>query len=420
MSLILCSKIEEEKMNIKHIQEKKQLDTPSNSLSFIMLARALPSASLRPIPLRGSKECSHARPLAMRRGANPSELAKLGAKLEALNGTRFVVVAASTSSTSTSTTFDLACPICHTTRFSVSHAGGRNSLLSSPRPTCKSCGRTFDADADFLDLTPSSGVAVVDSESSEGASSSSSSSTSSSSSLPSDVEKYWSGTQIFRSPLVAAAYDNGWRAGFGWAGFPGADDEFDAAMARMEPVARNKIILDLSCGSGLFARRFVKSGVFSGVIAADYSEAMLRTAAAGLRNDGADPSRYLPLRLDAARLPFANASLAAVHAGAAIHCWPAPALAVAEVARVLEPGGVFVASTFLDAASPLEGVLGESAAGAFRNLFARPLEAAASRSAYRWWTEAELRGMCSAAGLVDFRRWRSNRFILFSAKKRSG
>ena len=329
---------------------------------------------------------------------------------------------ASTTTATPTTTFDLACPICHTTRFRITHSGGRNSLLSAPRPTCKSCGRTFDADPDFLDLTPSSGVATTAEAATPDTSSSSSSSSSSSfssASLPNDVEKYWSGTQIFRSPLVAAAYDNGWRAGFAWAGFPGADDEFDAAMARIEPVARDKILLDLSCGSGLFARRFVRSGVFSGVIAADYSEAMLRTAAAGLRSDGADPTTYLPLRLDAARLPFANNSLAAVHAGAAIHCWPAPALAVAEVARVLEPGGVFVASTFLDAASPLEGVVGERAAGAFRTLLARPLEAAASRSAYRWWTEAELRGMCSAAGLVDFRRWRSNRFILFSAKKRS-
>lgn len=333
-------------------------------------------------------------------------------------------VAASTSSPSTSTssspatTFDLACPICHTTRFSVSHAGGRNSLLSAPRPTCASCGRTFDADADFLDLTPSSGVAAAASPSGEAAEDAPPASSSQQQQLPSGVERYWSGTQIFRSPLVAAAYDNGWRAGFAWAGFPGADEEFDAAMARIAPVARGKVMLDLSCGSGLFARRFVKSGIFSGVIAADYSEAMLRTAAAGLRGDGADPSKYLPLRLDAARLPFANGSLAAVHAGAAIHCWPAPALAVAEVARVLKPGGVFVASTFLDAASPLEGVVGEGAAGAFRALLAGPLEAAASRSAYRWWTEAELRGMCSAAGLVEFRRWRSNRFILFSAKKR--
>ena len=398
-----------------------------------MLARAPPSASVRPPSPTRSPACPRSFSVATRRVVTASETARVGAKLEASNLRGNAAVAASavtstasspstpTASSFSSTTFDLACPICHVTRFSVSHAGGRNSLLSAPRPNCPSCGRTFDADADFLDLTPSSGV-TTNALSSEGASSSpssfSASSSSSSSSLPNDVEKYWSGTQIFRSPLVAAAYDNGWRAGFSWAGFPGADDEFDAAMARIAPVATGKVLLDLSCGSGVFARRFVKSGAFSGVVAADYSEAMLRTAAAGLRSDGADPARYLPLRLDAARLPFANASLPAVHAGAAIHCWPAPALAVAEVARVLEPGGVFVASTFLDAASPLEGVVGEKAAGAFRNLLARPLEAAASRSAYRWWTEAELRGMCSSAGLVDFRRWRSNRFILFSAKKR--
>ena len=35
-------------------------------------------------------------------------------------------------------------------------------------------------------------------------------------------------------------------------------------------------LLDMSCGSGLFSRRFVKSGKFSGVIAADYSDSMLK------------------------------------------------------------------------------------------------------------------------------------------------
>jgi len=427
--------------NARHTTFPRRSNAPRSRsrCRFTMLARAPSRASMSSVAIQKHQACPNDAPLVARRGINTRKLAKIAAKGQTSNRRATGAVAASSasstssssspsstssSSTSTTATFDLACPICYTTRFSVSHAGGRNSLLSAPRPTCPSCGRTFDADADFLDLTPSSGVASVVEEGGAAAASSSvgetssSFSSSSSSSLPSNVERYWGGTQIFRSPLVAAAYDNGWRAGFAWAGFPGADDEFDAAMARIAPVARGKIILDLSCGSGLFARRFVKSGLFSGVIAADYSEAMLRTAAAGLRADGADPAKYLPLRLDAARLPFANNSLAAVHAGAAIHCWPAPALAVAEVARVLEPGGVFVASTFLDAASPLEGVIGESAAGAFRTLLARPLEAAASRSAYRWWTEGELRGMCSAAGLVDFRRWRSNRFILFSAKKR--
>jgi SAM-dependent methyltransferase len=52
-------------------------------------------------------------------------------------------------------------------------------------------------------------------------------------------------------------------------------------------------------------------------------------------------------RADISRLPFVSGSIDAVHAAAAIHCWPSPACAVAEISRVLRPGGVFVASTFV-------------------------------------------------------------------------
>lgn len=202
------------------------------------------------------------------------------------------------------------------------------------------------------------------------------------------------------------------------AGFPGADAEFDTAcawLAAAPAVAGSRgPLLDLSCGSGLFSRRFAASPLFDGVIAADYSESMLRTAAAGLAADGVAPGRYLPLRVDAGRLPFANASLAAVHAGAALHCWPAPGLAVAEVGRVLKPGGVLVASTFLDAAAPLGALLGDETASKLASLVPA---ASATNGAYRWWSEAELRDVCAAAGLVDFRRWRRARFIMFSARK---
>ncbi len=34
------------------------------------------------------------------------------------------------------------------------------------------------------------------------------------------------------------------------------------------------------------------------------------------------------VRADVARLPFATGSLAAIHAGAAVHCWPDPTAAV--------------------------------------------------------------------------------------------
>lgn len=50
--------------------------------------------------------------------------------------------------------------------------------------------------------------------------------------------------------------------------------------------------------------------------------------------------------------------MAAIHAGAAIHCWPNPQAALAEISRVLRPGGVFVASTFLNFTAPLGQLVG--------------------------------------------------------------
>jgi len=39
-------------------------------------------------------------------------------------------------------------------------------------------------------------------------------------------------------------------------------------------------------------------------------------------------SKYTIVRLDAGRLPFETGSLSAIHAGAALHCWPNASLAV--------------------------------------------------------------------------------------------
>jgi hypothetical protein len=84
--------------------------------------------------------------------------------------------------------FPCACPLCHATPFPVIHAGP--GTLSPPG--CPSCGRSFAADATFLDLTPAAGAPTT------------------------GGDRYWAGTELFRSPLVAAAYDRGWRAGFAW------------------------------------------------------------------------------------------------------------------------------------------------------------------------------------------------------------
>ena len=65
-----------------------------------------------------------------------------------------------------------------------------------------------------------------------------------------------SGTTLFQSDLIASAYENGWRQSFAWAGFPGEEDEARYALDYMRDAAAGGVLLDVSCGSGLFSRRF--------------------------------------------------------------------------------------------------------------------------------------------------------------------
>ena len=63
------------------------------------------------------------------------------------------------------------------------------------------------------------------------------------------------------------------------------------------------------------------------------------------------------LRADVVALPLRSGAIAAVHAGAAMHCWPQLEASLAEVHRVLKPGGRFFATTFY------KGAMGGSAGG---------------------------------------------------------
>mmetsp|Transcript_5371 Transcript_5371/g.14464 ORF Transcript_5371/g.14464 Transcript_5371/m.14464 type:complete len:351 (-) Transcript_5371:679-1731(-) len=291
--------------------------------------------------------------------------------------------------------FKLVCPICLQEHFSLPGMPSRSESLN-----CRRCSRSFDSSPSYVDLTLTSGL------------------------KPKVYNRReWGGTELFRSPLVSFVYERGWRQGFAWAGFPGEEKEFEMAMKYLEPVARNKVLVDMSCGSGLFSRRFARSGKFAGVIAADFSETMLQQARSFFQEDGtmsrnpSDPSSsgappILLLRADVGRLPFPTGSVAAIHAGAAIHCWPNPQAALAEISRVLAPGGIFVGTTFMVPSAPLGQVLGDD--------LVRPLnqlDAPAINNQYRWWEEAELRDLCTGVGLQDFARDRSWRFIMFSARK---
>lgn len=163
--------------------------------------------------------------------------------------------------------------------------------------------------------------------------------------------------ELFRSPLTSFLYERGWRQNFAVSGFPGIDQEFIDLENFMAPILANynkntttgppgpTTIVDLSCGSGLMTRRLVKSKRWGRVIACDFSESMLRETRRRFLEEKIEPIPEL-VRGDASRLPFQSTSVEAIHAGAALHCWPRLEESLAECFRILRPGGRMYASTF--------------------------------------------------------------------------
>ncbi|MFF0434167.1 class I SAM-dependent methyltransferase [Streptomyces sp. NPDC004327] len=121
-------------------------------------------------------------------------------------------------------------------------------------------------------------------------------------------------------------------------GVPRAAAAAEAVLRLLPPGTRT--LLDLACGTGLVTERLTRPGLT--VYGADAAHAMLRTAAGRL------PGKAV--RADARRLPLPDASLDAVSAVWLLHLVPFAAEIVAEAARVLRPGGVFVTTVDKDAA----------------------------------------------------------------------
>jgi hypothetical protein len=129
---------------------------------------------------------------------------------------------------------------------------------------------------------------------------------------------------LFTSPAVSFAYERGWRQGFGQAGFPGPDKEasmameyFASAVAKSSP----NVLVDMSCATGLFTRRFAKTGKYNRVLGCDYSASMLDEARRRIQADSDLSSNKLKtqldlVRLDVGQIPMKNASIDALHAGA--------------------------------------------------------------------------------------------------------
>ncbi|KAK1431276.1 hypothetical protein QVD17_07732 [Tagetes erecta] len=215
-------------------------------------------------------------------------------------------------------------------------------------------------------------------------------------------------SELFRLPLVSFLYERGWRQAFSiWGGFPGPEKEFEMMKDYLKPAIGGSII-DASCASGLFSRLFAKTGLFSLVVALDFSESMLNQCYDFIKQDqNISQENLILVRADIARLPFASSSIDAVHAGAALHCWPSPSAGVAEISRILRPGGVFVATTyivdgpysFIPFLSPIRANIGQIS------------------GSHIYLSDRELKDLCSSCGLVDYTCVRNRRFVMISARK---
>lgn len=113
-------------------------------------------------------------------------------------------------------------------------------------------------------------------------------------------------------------------------------------------------VLDVPCGGGVTLRD-VPPGADLRFVAADISTAMLQRT-----TEEADRREVLIEAVieDVQALTFEEATFDLVLAFTSLHCFPDPERAVAELTRVLRPGGRIAGSTMLRGAPSLRGRLG--------------------------------------------------------------
>ncbi|MCC5640123.1 class I SAM-dependent methyltransferase [Nostoc sp. CHAB 5844] len=211
----------------------------------------------------------------------------------------------------------IACPVCHKT------------LINAPQD-CNQCHSYFRNEvakmpSSSLDLTP----ARVKGEIEDAA----------------DAKPLR--TELFRLPIISFLYERIlppiWAMGLRNLG--GIEIEFQQCV---EFFGENLgIVADISCGTGIMARRLALLRQCEQILALDYSEAMLGQLQQQMQLDGILLSQITIIRGDIAALPFAANALDAVYSGAAMHCWPDAEQGIRNIYQALRSGGKLFATTFL-------------------------------------------------------------------------
>jgi SAM-dependent methyltransferase len=148
--------------------------------------------------------------------------------------------------------------------------------------------------------------------------------------------------RLMQSPPVVSIYEKIWRRlGYYLASSRSFGRELKTIIRMCERVRPN-LALDLACGPGVFTRPLSKV-CRNLVVGLDLSWPMLRHAReiAGQEQN----SRVLFMRGSAFSLPFADSAFPYVNCCGALHLFDRPAAALAEISRVLSPGGYLSVQT---------------------------------------------------------------------------
>jgi len=183
--------------------------------------------------------------------------------------------------------------------------------------------------------------------------------------------------------LTARAYEPLWRrrslALLTWGAF-GTERELTALRAWLDPLG-GTAALDVGCSAGLYARTLAAAG--ARVHALDASAAFLAEARRRAEVDGVELTL---VRADAHALPYRDGGFDRVAVGATLNELADPASAVAEIGRVLRPGGR-AWFMYVRRAAPL----------------GRPLQALLGLGGLRFPEPKELDAWAAAAGLHAIR-----------------
>jgi ubiquinone/menaquinone biosynthesis C-methylase UbiE len=129
-----------------------------------------------------------------------------------------------------------------------------------------------------------------------------------------------------------------------------SDEAAHAKLVEICQPAPEACVLDVACGPGFLTIAFARR--CASAVGLDATDAMLSMAMAEAKKRGVGNVRFE--KGDATALPFAPASFDIVACRAAFHHFPEPGRVLAEMSRVVKPGGKILTADFLTSEDPIE------------------------------------------------------------------